>query len=169
MKRYTSAVLALLLAVLCAGCTGNRNSLPSSLGLPLKDSTAVEHWDDHGGMSDGRGYWKVTLSDQDAAALDARVRSGKGWHTLPVNEDVETLLYGREWQEGIESFSAGPYLTGKDGTPLLPKAKEGYWFFRNDQTRSWETTEVLGRYSFNFTAAIYDSETQTLYCGELDT
>lgn len=169
MKRCVSAVLALVLAALFTGCVGNARTLPGTLGVTLRDSTISEHWDDHGGMSDGTQYWKVDLSQEDAAALEQTAQTREGWHTFPLTEDAEALLYGREWTEGSEERGAGPYLTGKDGKALLPQVEEGYWFFWDDQTRSPETTGVLGRGSYNFTAAVYDSTTHTLYCGELDT
>lgn len=160
MKRFFTVFLAGALALLCAGCVGNRDSLPGTLGVTLTDSTLSEYWDEHGWMGDGTQYWKVELSPTDAAALEQTAQTGEGWHALPVNEDGEVLLYGREL--------AGPYLTGKDGKALLPQVEEGYWFFWDDQTHSPET-DVRGRGSYNFTAAVYDAQTRTLYCGELDT
>ena len=160
MKRFFTVFLAGALALLCAGCVGSRDSLPGTLRVTLTDSTLSEHWDEHGCMGDGTQYWKVELSPTDAAALEQTAQTGEGWHALPVNEDGEVLLYGREL--------AGPYLTGKDGKALLPRVEEGYWFFWDDQTHSPET-DVRGRGSYNFTAAVYDAQTRTLYCGELDT
>lgn len=161
MKRSITALLALAMVILCASCVGNRDSLPVTLGVTLTDSTISEHWDEHGWMGDGTEYWKVELSPTDAAALEQTAQTGKGWNALPVNGDGEILLYGRE--------SVGFYLTGKDGEPLLPPVEEGYWFFWDDQTHSPETAGVLGRGSYNYTAAVYDAKTCTLYCGELDT
>lgn len=170
MKRCVAAVLSLVLAALFTGCVGSSRTLPGTLGVTLTDSITSEHWDDHGGFhGDGTEYWQVELSQEDAAALEKTVQAQEGWHPLPVSEDGEVLLYGREWQEGTESFSAGPYLTGKDGKALLPQVEEGYWFFWDDQTHSPEPAGVLGRGSYNFTAAVYDTATRTLYCGKLDT
>lgn len=79
------------------------------------------------------------------------------------------------WHGGIEKaqdgayISVNPYLTGKDGSPLFPKVEEGYWFFCDDQTESYTAQGVMERPSQNFTAAVYDSQSRTLYCGELDT
>ena len=183
MKQTSKGVLLFVLAFALILCLtlgvvalqffwgGNEKSspLPQVLGVVLTDSTLSGHWDEHGWMGDGTEYWQVELSQEDAAALEKTVQTREGWHPLPVNEDGEALIYGREWQEGTESFSAGPYLTGKDGKALLPQVEEGYWFFWNDQTHSPETAGVLGRGSYNFTAAVYDTSTRTLYCGELDT
>ena len=161
MKRFITALLALAMVLLCAGCVGSRDSLPGTLGVTLTDSAISEHWDEHGWMGDGTEYWKVELSPEDAAALEQTAQSEEGWHPLPANGDGEILVFGRE--------SFGFYLTGKDGKPLLPQVEEGYWFFWDDQTHSPETDGVLGRGSYNFTAAVYDAQTCTLYCGELDT
>ena len=37
------------------------------------------------------------------------------------------------------------------------------------QTESYTAQGVMERPSQNFTAAVYDSQSRTLYCGELDT
>lgn len=169
VKKTLALFSALWLMLLCAGCKGEKVSLPEVLGVTLTDSNPVEYWDNHGAMSDGVSYWKVELSQKDADALGERAQTGEGWHPLPVNEDMETLLYGRQWQEGTESFGSGPYLTDKDGQPLLPQVKEGYWFFYDDQTETYETAGVTERASLNITAAVYDSQTRTLTCGKLDT
>ncbi len=175
MKRTSTGVLLFVLAFALVLCLtlgvvvlqlfwgGNEKSspLPQVLGVTLTDSTLSEHWDEHGWMGDGTEYWKVELSPTDAAVLEQTAQTGKGWNALPVNGDGEILLYGRE--------SVGFYLTGKDGEPLLPPVEEGYWFFWDDQTHSPETAGVLGRGSYNYTAAVYDAKTCTLYCGELDT
>ena len=174
MKRTSTGVLLFVLAfalVLCLtlgvvvlqlfwGGSEKSSPLPQVLGVTLTDSTLSEYWDEHGWMGDGTQYWKVELFPTDAAALEQTAQTGEGWHALPVNEDGEVLLYGREL--------AGPYLTGKDGKALLPRVEEGYWFFWDDQTHSPET-DVRGGGSYNFTAAVYDAQTRTLYCGELDT
>ena len=139
MKQTSKGVLLFVLAFALILCLtlgvvalqffwgGNEKSspLPQVLGVALTDSTLSGHWDEHGWMGDGTEYWQVELSQEDAAALEKTVQTREGWHPLPVNEDGEALLYGREWQEGTESFSTGPYLTGKDGKALLPQVEEG--------------------------------------------
>lgn len=52
MKRSMLLCLALLLALWSAAC-GETVSLPESLGVNASQGTVQDHWDDHGGMSDG--------------------------------------------------------------------------------------------------------------------
>lgn len=165
MKRTMLLCLALLLALWSAAC-GETVSLPKSLGVNASQGTVQDHWDDHGGFhGDGTAYWEIAFSPEEAAALEKSLQGAQGWQPLPVDGDAQALLYGAERQ----GHYSGPYLTGQDGEALLPPVEEGYWFFYNKQTDSYTAAGALNQPSLNFTAAVYDSRTRTLYCGELDT
>ena len=172
MKRTMLLCLALLLALWSAAC-GETVSLPKSLGVNASQRTVQDHWDDHGGFhGDGTAYWEIAFSPEEAAALEKSLQGAQGWHALPLDNDVRYLLYGTEGIEKAQDgayISVNPYLTGKDGGPLFPKVEEGYWFFYNKQTDSYTAAGALNQPSLNFTAAVYDSQSRTLYCGELDT
>ena len=104
--------------------------------------------------------------------MEKSLQGAQGWHALPMDNDARYLLYGTEGGEEAQDgayISVNPYLTGKDGGPLLPQVEEGYWFFYDEQTESYTAQGVRERPSQNFTAAVYDSQSRTLYCGELDT
>jgi hypothetical protein len=54
----------------------------------------------------------------------------------------------------------------------IPQIKNGYWFFsdrHNKSTSPEKDVDLFERRSFNFTLAIYDIDTNTLYYFELDT
>lgn len=121
---------------------------------------------------DGTEYWEIAFSPEDAAEFEESLQTAQGWHALPLDNDVRYLLYGTEGIEKAQDgayISVNPYLTGKDGGPLFPQVEEGYWFFCDEQTESYTAQGVMERPSQNFTAAVYDSQSRTLYCGELDT
>ena len=171
VKRFFTLCLAAALALCCAAC-GETVSLPESLGVNASQGTVQDHWDDHGGMSDGTEYWEIAFSPEDAAEFEESLQTAQGWHALPLDNDVRYLLYGTEGIEKAQDgayISVNPYLTGKDGSPLFPQVEEGYWFFYNKQTDSYTAAGALNQLSLNFTAAVYDSQSHILYCGELDT
>jgi len=59
-----------------------------------------------------------------------------------------------------------------DGTPAIPEVDNGYYYFRDRHYQSTDPTDdsgVLGRASYNFTIAIYDTDSKILYYMELDT
>ena len=158
--------LAFGLVQLFAGGWGEQASLPQELGLDGTLEKPAAFWDGHGGFhGDGTAYWEIAFSPEEAAALEISLQGAQGWQPLPLDGDAQGLLYGAERQ----GHYSGPYLTGQDGEALLPPVEEGYWFFYNKQTGSYTAQGVMERPSQNFTAAVYDSQSRTLYCGELDT
>lgn len=171
VKQFFTLCLAAALALCCAAC-GETVSLPESLGVNASQGAVQDHWDGHGAMGDGTEYWEIAFSPEDAAAFEESLQTAQGWHALPLDNDVRYLLYGTEGMEKAQDgayISVNPYLTGKDGGPLLPRIEEGYWFFCDEQTESYTAQGVMERPSQNFTAAVYDSQSHILYCGELDT
>ena len=163
-------VLAFSMARLFAGGRGEQASLPQELGLDETLGKTAAFWDGHGGFhGDGTAYWEIAFSPEEAALLEAALPVKEGWRPLPVDGDAQALLYGTEQREGDAVYAAGPYLTGQDGQALLPPVEEGCWFFYNKQTGRYDDAGVLNQPSQNFIAAVYDSRTHTLYCGELDT
>ena len=165
--------LAFGLVQLFAGGWGEQASLPQELGLDGTLEKPAAFWDGHWGFhGDGTAYWEIAFSPEEAAALEKSLQTAQGWHALPLDNDVRYLLYGTEGIEKAQDgayISVNPYLTGKDGGPLFPQVEEGYWFFCDEQTESYTAQGVMERPSQNFTAAVYDSQSRTLYCGELDT
>lgn len=144
---------------------------PQVLGISQESAQLVDSWDTHTGfLGDGTSYWQLTFSPEKADSVEKTLETTPGWRPLPVSIEGEILLYGREWQEGGASFGAGPYLKDdRTGEALLPQVEEGYWFFYNLQTESFDTTGVTDQPSQNFVAAVYDTQTHTLTCGRLDT
>ena len=65
-------------------------------------------------------------------------------------------------------YQTGPYLTGEEWDPLVPEIREGYYRLIDRHAQAGES-DILDRHSFNFTLALYDTETDTLYFCELDT
>ena len=54
----------------------------------------------------------------------------------------------------------------------MPSIENGYWFFDNRHSNSIspkEDSNLFNQSSFNFTIAVYDIDTQTLYYLEFDT
>ena len=140
----------------------SRGEIAHQTGLDLSGGEEISCYDTHSGNGDGISC--IVWQFPDDRVLE-QVEQDARWEPLPLDETEQTLAYGISGDWG----SMGPYLTDEEGKALLPQVEEGYWFFWDDQTHSPETAGVLGRGSYNFTAAVYDAKTRTLYCGELDT
>ena len=83
------------------------------------------------------------------------------------------LVYGVTEQTGTEEtgitvYQTGPYVTDDDNDPLIPEIRAGFYRLIDRHAQAGET-DLLGRASLNFTLALYDTDTDTLYFCEMDT
>lgn len=158
-RALPAAALALLLA-LCLGACGPRSAadrVGRALNLTISHARARVSTDSHGGLSrDGTAC--TVLQALDGSLLE-QIRTDGRWRPLPMDKTTRILAYG--YDDGITSI--GPYL----GEVELPEIQTGY--YRLIDRHSDTDTDILDRYSFNFTLGVYDSDTNTLYCCEVDT
>lgn len=163
----TALILAVLALVMYLG------SLPpdpvdvvaEALGVKLPRSEVLETVETHGGFhGDGETYVVIRF-DEDVSSL----LQGNYWHSLPLSENVSTVFYGRE----TESMTYGAHLTDENGDPILPQIENGCYYFYDRNSQSTDPADdsdlfIPGR-SFNYTAAVYDADTRTLYYFKFDT
>lgn len=170
MKKLT-VIYGLLTSLLLTACGGGApgselTALCQSLGVDVRRGTVVAQWDDHGGfLGDGTAYMRLQFSDENCLTA---IRQASGWKQLPLSENLTALVYG--FQSG--SASIGPYLDDENGEPLIPEIQNGYYYFYDRHSESQDPlddTDVLSRNSYNFTIAIYDADSHTLYYCEFDT
>lgn len=89
----------------------------------------------------------------------------KNWNQLPLTNNLQLLMYGGE-KDGITSFAI------PSNEIEIPNINKGYYYFldRHDEAIYYNSDEnVLNRFSYNFTIALYNEETNKLYYYELDT
>ena len=118
----------------------------------------VSELDTHGGFQgDGDTFVVMTFPQTDRPALE-REMTGPYWHPLPLTDNLARVTYN--------------LALGVDGEPFFPEVDQGCYYFRDRHSESQDPTDESGlfnRGSWNFTLAIYDSQTGTLYYYELDT
>lgn len=156
MKITKTLSLALALCLLLGGCGGAKkdelHTLCTDVGLNLNSARVLSDDDSHGGFH-GDGV-RLAVICFDEAADEALLESADGWSLLPLSDAVSRLLY--EQIEGIYPSDA-----------RMARVANGWWYFLDraaDQSRP-----LNARYSYNFTAAIYDADTNTLYYCKVDT
>lgn len=157
MKNIRNLCWLIAVCLLLSGCVllsgqDGLKTLCADVGLNLKSAQILSDDDDHGGFH-GDGM-RLAVIRFDEAADEELLQSVEGWSPLPLDDVMDETLYERI--EGIYPSDA-----------RLPRVEHGYWYFRDrasDTSRPFTT-----RYSYNFTAAIYDTDTNTLYYCEVDT
>lgn len=143
------------------------HKLSQNLCVQLAPGTIVQSEDTHGGFhGDGKTYIKISFPADES--IQSALQSNHSWTALPFSETLHTLVYGKE----SDTESVGSYVTDQDNKLFFPKAKNGYYFFKDRFSGGKDINkdaEVLERHAFNFTIALYDSEAKVLYYYELDT
>lgn len=161
MRMRITILITLLLGCILTGC-GSLTVEPDQkeLMITLDSAKKESEVDTHGGFL-GDGYSLTVYSCDDGLVL-TRIQENKEWKTLPLDDVTEKLIYGKN---GI-----GPYLCDEELNPIFPQVENGYYILIDRQDKETaEGREILDRYSFNFTIGLYDTDTNKLYVGRLDT
>lgn len=118
----------------------------------------VEERDTHGGFhGDGTYYLTLDCSQNKEVAMEL-VNS---WNAFPLSQNLQTILYGSETRSSLLAEETN-----------FPEIKNGYYYFcdrHSGSTDASDDTNLFSRASYNFTLAIYDSDTDRLYYVEFDT
>jgi hypothetical protein len=155
--------LALLIALSSCQSYGLQQILDAyagmdCLGLDLSRGAVTRQEDSHGGFhGDGSAFTVLTFDAEARQTLEGEM-GGDCWHPLPMTENAAKAV---------------EYLAlDENDTRLIPEVEQGYYYFRDRHHESQDPADdstLFDRYSYNFTLAVYDSETGTLYYFELDT
>ena len=173
MKKSMLIGMMAVLVLLLTACGGGsvRDEIAGALGLDLSGCEVVSSWDDHGGFH-GDGTTLIELECSGGGVLD-QIREDSNWKALPLDRTAQALVYGVREESGTEEtgimvYQTGPYLTDEEGDLLVPEIREG-WYRLIDRHAEAGETDLLDRSSLNFTLALYDTDTDTLYYFEMDT
>ena len=176
MKKQRILSMMAALALLLSACGGGsarsvQDEIAGALDLDLSGCEVVSSWDDHGGFhGDGTAFAELNCSH---TGVLNQIKEDGNWKAFPLDKTAQSLVYGVTEQTGTEEtgimvYQTGPYLTGEEGDPLVPEIREGYYRLIDRHAKAGET-DLLDRASLNFTRALYDTDTDTLYFCELDT
>lgn len=127
----------------------------SIVGIDLPQPIQESYTDLHGGFhGDGEAFGVYQFDAEAHEEILKTIQSSTHWYEYPLSDDLQTRLY-------LDCDS-------------MPTLEDGYWFVYDQQSEG-ETaySDAMlndpSRYSFNYKASLYDSETCTLYFFELDT
>lgn len=158
--RWISPLLCLLAGMILCVCllffqgwwAGQEGYVGFRVGLSLPEAEEWEHSDSHGWMGDGERLDVLHFSEETGALVEERIKSrGDLWNLGPFDDYLGDILY-----------YGGPAKAA--GWPRAPE--NAYWFFwERNSDREKRLTEGRPR---NYTAALYDADTDTLYYLEFD-
>ena len=170
MKKVISlfTITCLLFAMTsCRKIVDKTSIISGRLGVPVEGGHVEVDTDTHGGCNgDGETYAEITFSDE---SFFDEIKSNSEWSELPLTETLNHFVYGGLDSKGRYRF---PAVEDENHKSIIPPISNGYYFFKDRHpncTDEKDDSQIFDRYSFNFTLAIYDSNSKTLYFYEIDT
>lgn len=128
-------------------------------GFSKREFTVVEEVDTHGGFhGDGTYCLILDCSENKEKAL----KKVSDWKELPMSDNIHSLMYG-----GLRFNGQGLAEEAK-----WPKVENGYYFFEDRHSESKDSSDdsqLFYRHSYNFSIAVYDTDTNMFYYFEFDT
>ena len=185
MKRIKLAALCLAVTLLFSGCGVIKavGSVIRALNTPVEEQDHRERmsewvevdvtggeqiyfYDDHGGfLGDGMTFAVIRFPDD---TLVPAIEANLGWRELPLSDNLSTAFYG-------SSKNSRPLIADDRGNPRFPYVENGYWYFfdRRDNDLApgghYDDSRLFDRHSYNFYAAVYDTDSNTMYITAFDT
>ena len=159
MKKVISAVcIIVVLAFLLGSCGYNdyRSKISKALGIDIPSGAPVKSVDTHGGFNGDGATWVSVGFTSDKNPTE-QIKNNHDWKPLPLDEVADVLAHDLKIQ-----------LDDGEAT-LMPEVENGYYIVIDRHSEKNENDDILGRTSYNFTIAIYDTDANILYYCEFDT
>ncbi len=155
MKKTLYGILLIAVIAWISACCSQSEYNPFSelLNIEIDEKMVVSDDDTHGGFH-GDGSRLIIVQYEDDK-IENIISGAVGWHKLPCSDNLNTFIYQ-------------PY----DSNLNIPEICNGYYFFydrHSDAEDPYSDGDLLNRASFNFTFALYDSDTNRLYICAFDT
>ena len=167
-KQYKCLLLLITIVLLLISCSSQsiNKIISKSLGVEIPKSIKIDYEDTHGGfLGDGDTVAVIEFDESTGEEIQSEILNNKDWYNLPLSENLNLIMYGGEKNNINYGFNLAEKLD-------MPAIENGYYFFVNrhsNRVSSKDDSDLFDQHSFNFTIAIYDIDTQTLYYLEFDT
>lgn len=177
MKRIIFLIISLICIFTMSSCSALialiaptlpvEEVITKTIAHTIYDGSVTVFEDTHGGFhGDGWIYAEIKFRD-DQFLNDVRHE----WKPLPLTDSLNAVCYGTSDSNG-DHFA--PHIKDGEGNARLPDIKNGYYYFKDNYNSEYvkdryDDSEFLHRSSVNYTLAIYDTDTKTLYVFKFDT
>ena len=135
-------------------------------GFNIAEFTVVAEEDTHGGfLGDGDYYLILDCSGKTEQAAELI----KDWSPLPLTENLQRVMNMTCSGVDDDGVSYSKTLAEIAHWPIIENGVYKFIDRHSEAIDKSDDTNLFNRYSFNFSIAVYDLDTNTLYYCELDT
>ena len=162
MKHIKLLFVLFIVCVTLSSCATFINQPRKYFGFDLTSFTVIEENDTHGGFhGDGYYYFTLDCSSNTYHAYELI----QNWNDLPLSENLYLVMYGGEKDE----VNYGHNFADKAHWPTVTNGVYKFVDRHSEATNESDDTDLLTRFSYNFSVAVYDFDTNRLYYFEVDT
>lgn len=162
MKYIKAITIIIVICFVFSACSILGEQQSDYFGFKTSEFTVVEEKDTHGGfLGDGSYYLILDCAEKTEQAKELI----KDWKQLPLTENLQLAMYGGS-KGGVS------YGCGFAEEAHWPNISNGVYKFvdrHSEAVDKSDDTNLLSRFSFNFSIAVYDLDTNTMYYFEMDT
>ncbi len=159
MKKLSFVITILVCISSLYGCNKSSRNVDEEFNFSKEDFVIIEEIDTHGGFhGDGSYYLTLDCSKNQEKVIEIV----EDWNSFPLSENLHKAIYEKHY--------------GIVDEKKLPKIENGYYKFldrhrevSNEEISPFDDSNLFNRYSYNYTVAIYNLDTQTMYYFEYDT
>ena len=161
--RYVKLIIAIIIVcVTFSSCSILGGGQDKYFGFKKSEFTVIEEEDTHGGfLGDGWYYLILDCSNNREQAMELV----KDWTPLPLSENLQKLMY--DWK--ISTYEETFTLAEKGRWPTTNNCVYKFVDRNEEAVNKSDDTDLFNRKSFNFSIALYDLDTNTLYFVAYDT
>ena len=162
MKHMKAIIVAIVICFILSSCSTTESVQADYFGFKPTEFIVVEEKDTHGGFHGDGSYYLILDCSQNSECAHEIIQ---GWKELPLSNNLELVMYGGE-KDGV---SYGYNLAEEAHWPTISNGVYKFVDRHSESVDKLDDTSLLNRYSFNFSVAVYDLDTDTLYYFEMDT
>ena len=162
MKFTKIIIVTIVFCLFLTSCNAVDSVQTDYFGFKTSVFTVVDKKDTHGGFhGDGSYYLILDCSEETEQAAELV----NDWTPLPLTENLQLIMYGGT-KNGV---SYGYNLAEEAHWPTINNGVYKFVDRHSEAVDKSDDTNLFNRYSYNFSVAVYDLDTNTLYYFEFDT
>ncbi len=162
MRYVKLIILTIIGCIVFSSCSIVGSGQAEYFGFKTSVFTVIDENDTHSGFhGDGSYYLILDCSEKREQAMELI----KDWTPLPLTENLQLIMYGGE--KNGESY--GYNLAEEAHWPIINNGVYKFVDRYSGPGDKSDDTNLFNRYSYNFSIAAYDLDTDTLYYFEFDT
>lgn len=162
MRYAKTIVVTIIVCIVLSSCGTVCSGQAECFGFKINEFTVIDEKNSHGGFNgDGSYYLILDCSEKREQATEII----KDWKPLPLTENLQLIMYGGE-KNGV---SYDYNLAEEAHWPIINNGVYKFVDRHSEAVDKSDDADLFNRYSYNFSVAIYDLDTNTLYYFEFDT